>query len=527
MITLLHCGPHSPQRLVNAFAAIDVPVQLATSADDIRTAEQLVLSSEAPFDATIRQLLCRNLLTALRDYLFDKRSFLGIGTGAHILFDTREHAPAWTGLGVFPGTVRPLYADRPTHPFMGWAGIRAQANSRLFHGLAGDEKFFFAHVDQAVPARDNLCLAQTDTASPVPAVVGDDTRLGVQFLPHKSGSAGLHILKNYADTALAAPQSNPAHTSQSAATPARSIVACLDMHADTHGNLVVTKGDQYDVNVGGTVRNLGDPVEMACHYYDDGADEIAFLHIAGYRDNPLRNTAVTDIISAASRRIFVPLTIGGGIRDYTDDRGLPVSALEIAARYFRAGADKISIGSNAVDIAKRYLHTGRKTGGSAIETISQCYGAHTVVVSVDPRRVYVNAPSDVPHHVVPSDPPGPAGEAFCWYECMVKGGREGTGIDAITLAQAVEALGAGTILLNSIDKDGTNSGFDLALINAVREAVTIPVVASSGAGKVAHFSEVFAQTRAESALAAGILHRREVSIRDIKQHLHGKVEVRK
>jgi len=122
--------------------------------------------------------------------------------------------------------------------------------------------------------------------------------------------------------------------------------------------------------------------------------------------------------------------------------------------------------------------------------------------------------------------PGPNGERYCWYQCTIKGGREGRPVDAITLAQVCEQLGAGEILLNCIDKDGTNSGFDLELINAVRSAVTIPVIASSGAGCAEHFYEVFTQTNAEAALAAGIFHRKEVPIGEVKAYLRDKVEIR-
>ena len=148
------------------------------------------------------------------------------------------------------------------------------------------------------------------------------------------------------------------------------------------------------------------------------------------------------------------------------------------------------------------------------------------MISIDPRRVYVDSPDKAPGQVIETEFPGPAGERYCWYECTIKGGREGRPVDAVTLAQVCEKLGAGEILLNCIDRDGTNAGFDLELINAVKRAVTIPVIASSGAGSPAHFLEVFTRTSAESALAAGIFHRREVSIEEVKSYLLGKVEMR-
>jgi imidazole glycerol-phosphate synthase len=138
----------------------------------------------------------------------------------------------------------------------------------------------------------------------------------------------------------------------------------------------------------------------------------------------------------------------------------------------------------------------------------------------------VTSPDEVKHAVIDTGLPGPGGERFCWYQCTINGGREGRDLDAVTLARTCENLGAGEILLNCIDRDGTNAGFDLELINAVAAAVTIPVIASSGAGRVEHFHEVFTATEAEAALAAGIFHRREVPIGDVKHFLADKVPTR-
>jgi glutamine amidotransferase/cyclase len=265
---------------------------------------------------------------------------------------------------------------------------------------------------------------------------------------------------------------------------------------------------------------------LAGRYFEEGADEITFLNITGFRDFPLEDMPMIEVLKQTSKNVFVPLTIGGGIRDYTDKNGRRYTALEVAAEYFRSGADKISIGSDAVLIVEDYLKTGRASGQSSIEQISHVYGNQAVVISIDPRRVYVTAPGDVPHQVIATDLPGPQGEKYCWYQCTIKGGREGRDLDAVTLAQVCEKLGAGEILLNCIDRDGTNMGFDIELINSVKAVVSIPVIASSGAGCEEHFYEVFSRTEAESALAAGIFHRREVPINDVKSYLQDKVEIR-
>lgn len=167
---------------------------------------------------------------------------------------------------------------------------------------------------------------------------------------------------------------------------------------------------------------------------------------------------------------------------------------------------------------------GVKTGETSIETISQVYGVQAVVVSVDPKRVYVASPDSVDKkHTVVSLPEnqgsGPNGETYCWYQCTVKGGRETRDICAVSLAKAAEALGAGEIMLNCIDMDGQCNGFDHALMKAVSEAVTIPVIASSGAGKECHFSDVFEETKVQAALAAGMFHRKEVEIGSVKKHM--------
>ena len=162
------------------------------------------------------------------------------------------------------------------------------------------------------------------------------------------------------------------------------------------------------------------------------------------------------VLRESSEGVFVPLTIGGGIRDFTDSDGKHHSALDVASAYFRSGADKVSIGGDAVEVALEYRKSGQRTGKTAIETISTHYGRQAVVVSVDPKRVWV-AEQDrqvCPHKLVRSQQRGPEGQEYCWWQCTVKGGRETRNIGAVELAAAVEELGAGEILLNNIDNDG-------------------------------------------------------------------------
>ncbi|CAL1152150.1 unnamed protein product [Cladocopium goreaui] len=305
------------------------------------------------------------------------------------------------------------------------------------------------------------------------------------------------------------------------ASPARRIIACLDVRANDTGDLVVTKGDQYDVREKGDggVRNHGKPVALAERYYQDGADEVSFLNITAFRDMVLADQPMLEVLRSSAQRVFVPLTVGGGIRSYVDGNGQSYSALDVADAYFRAGADKISIGSDAVDATRAFYASGRKGDGtSSIELISTKYGRQAVVVSLDPRRVYVADRGSTEHHCVgplgseKGTPKGPNGEAFAWYCCTVKGGREDSEFDVVQLAQAVEALGAGELLLNCINRDGQGNGYELELIQQVKSACTLPVIASSGAGCPEHFEDALAVGEADAALAAGIFHREEARV---------------
>ena len=216
----------------------------------------------------------------------------------------------------------------------------------------------------------------------------------------------------------------------------------------------------------------------------------------------------------------MPLTVGGGIRDFTDSNGKSYTALEVASAYFASGADKVSIGSDAVYVAEDWYASGKvNTGKTSVEQISERYGVQAVVISIDPRRQYVADPSMTKNKCVETSRPGPNGEKYVWFQCTVKGGREGRDIGAYELAIAMEALGAGEILLNCIDEDGQGNGFDHELVNLVSDAVGIPVIASSGAGCPEHFTNVFNVTKCSAALAAGIFHREEVLVSEVKAHM--------
>ena len=524
VVTLLDYGAGNVRSVINAIGKLGCDVKIVTCADDIASARKLVCPGVGDFASMIKALDVQGYTEPLKAYLRSDRPYLGICLGLQVLFDASEEAPGVPGLGIISGQVKRFRTDRSV-PHIGWNGIKARQQSRLFRGLEGDEKFYFVHSYHVVPEDESVILTATDYDYEFTSAIQTPNIIATQFHPEKSGEIGLRLFGNFIDTD--APNDSEMPVNVENTVLAKRVIACLDVRSNDTGDLVVTKGDQYDVREQGEVRNLGRPVELAGRYYEEGADEITFLNITGFRDFPLEDMPMLEVLRRTSENVFVPLTIGGGIRDYTDSDGRRYDALEVAHEYFRSGADKISIGSDAVLIVEQFLRTGLKTGTSSIERISEVYGSQAVVISVDPRRVYVPSPDDVAHQVVETTDIGPNGEKYCWYQCTINGGREGRDLDAITFASACEQLGAGEILLNCIDRDGTNSGFDIELIDAVAKAVTIPVIASSGAGSVEHFYEVLHKTDVEAALAAGIFHRREIPIEAIKQHLAAmKVEIR-
>lgn len=244
---------------------------------------------------------------------------------------------------------------------------------------------------------------------------------------------------------------------------AKRIIPCLDVRDGR-----VVKGVNF-VNI----RDAGDPVELATYYSQQGADEIVFLDITATFE--ARKT-VADVVRKTVEQVFVPVTVGGGIR-----------TLEDFAQLLRAGADKISVNSAAVK------------DPTLISRAAERFGSQCVVLAIDARKREDGS-----------------------YEVVVAGGRTPTGLDAIAWAKRGEALGAGEILLTSMDADGTKQGFDIEMTKAITDAVRIPVIASGGCGALAHFSDVFEQADADAALAASLFHFGELTVPQVKDYLKTK-----
>jgi glutamine amidotransferase/cyclase len=540
-VSLLDYGAGNVLSVINAVKKLGYQVNLIKNPGDIQNAKALIFPGVGSFGSCMEALEKKQFFAPLKEYVQANKPFFGICLGMQTLFEGSEETPGVQGLGVIPTIVQKFDTTSVSVPHMGWNGMNVRKSSPYITEqiCQRTNKVYFVHSYRAVVDTKNMDWVLTTTNyGPYEFVssVQKGNVFGTQFHPEKSGQVGLSILKRFLDQNCS---TNPTSTyiDHPVAIPtrvtalARRVVACLDVRTTDEGVPVVTKGDQYNVRDGDNkVRNLGDPAEMAQQYYLDGADEVTFLNITGYRNCPLKDRPIIDVLKKTSENVFVPLTIGGGIREYTDEHGQSFSALDVASEYFRSGADKVSIGSDAVLVVEEYLANNKiKTGKSSIEQISHVYGVQAVVISVDARRQWVKSPSDTTHHTIKhSSAKGPNGEEYCWYQCTVKGGREGRDLDVKQLVMGCESLGAGEVLLNCIDRDGTNSGYEVDMIRDVKSYVTIPVVASSGAGKVEHFTELFAQVAdVEAALAAGIFHRKEVTIQQVKEHLqNNKIVVR-
>ena len=238
------------------------------------------------------------------------------------------------------------------------------------------------------------------------------------------------------------------------------IIPCLDVRDGK-----VVKG----INFVG-IKEVGDPVECAEEYNRQGADEIVFLDITATHEH---RATMADVVRKTAEKVFVPLTVGGGIR-----------TIEDVALMLRAGADKVSVNSAAL------------FDPTLIQKAAEKFGSQCVVMAIDAKKM-------------------PDGS---WH-AFTAGGRKDTGVDAVRWAEEAVRLGAGEILLTSMDADGTKEGFDLPLLNAVTEKVHVPVIASGGCGSLADFAEVFEKTNADAALAASLFHYKELSVRQVKEYL--------
>jgi cyclase len=260
------------------------------------------------------------------------------------------------------------------------------------------------------------------------------------------------------------------------------IIPCLDVKDGR-----VVKGIHFK-----NLRDAGDPVELARMYDRQGADEIVYLDISA---SPEGRKTMVSVVEKTADQVFIPLTVGGGI-----------SSVEDIRRILKAGADKVAINTAAVK------------NPSIIKEGALKFGSQCIVSAIDAKRVY----EEREEKTMVDTPQG-----RCWFEVYIYGGRKPTGIDAVSWAKKVEEMGAGEILLTSMDADGTKMGFDIPLTRTISEETNIPIIASGGAGTLHHIYEALTDGKADAALAASIFHYKEYTVGDIKKYLREKgIEVR-
>jgi len=472
-----------------ALAAAGAEVFTPDAASQLAGADGLIVPGVGHFEATA--VLDAAWREAILAFARAGKPLLGICLGLQFLFEGSTEAPSLPGLGLLPGRCGKLgpewdpsvqlSAERWAEfkvPHVGWNAVDPTRPSTILAGVTPGAQAYFTH-SFAAPIGDATAATTTTGPNTFASVVERGSIFGLQFHPEKSGDAGLAMLRNFCLRIQGAPDAapelapdaspdHPAFTSKNVAGTAHSaskrIIACLDVRDGQ-----VVKGVKFE-----GLRSAGDPAELAARYNVEGIDEVVILDVTATLET---RRALAHTIREVARNLFIPLAVGGGIRTEDD-----------AAAVVEAGADKVSLNSAALK------------DPDLISRLAVRYGSQAVVVAIDAKR-------------------GPTAAGPDGFAVYARSGTSAANRDAVEWAREAAARGAGEILLTSMDRDGTRSGFDCELTAAVSRAVSIPVIASGGAGSFDHFADVFTRGRADAALAASIFHFSEHGVADLKQHL--------
>ena len=462
MIALIDYGAGNAASVSKALHYLGAEHQLTSDPAVIAAAEKIILPGVGHFGSTMTAIDARGLRQPILDAIAAGKPYLGICVGLQALFEGSEEAPGVAGFGRLPGMVR-RFAPGVKIPHVGWSRAWCLKPSQLLAGTGSEPYFYFTHSFYGPVGESTVYSAHYP--APFAAVLEKDNIYAVQFHPEKSGKAGLDVLVNFVTLPRGA-HVLTRNSAEPAREPARRIIPCLDVH---HGRVV--KGVNFL-----ELRDSGDPAELAAAYNRAGADELVLLDIsASHEARPI----LIETVGKVARELFIPFTVGGGVRTVKD-----------AGEILGAGADKVSV--NTAAVARPGL----------IEHLANAFGSQAVIVAIDAKQQLAQ------------DAAGRRG-----WEVVTRGGRTRTGLDAIAWAIEAEQRGAGEILLTSMDRDGTKTGFDCPLTAAVSQAVSIPVIASGGGGTPADFVDVFTRGKADAALAASIFHFGEISVADLKKAL--------
>ena len=468
-----------------ALAAAGAEVFTPETAAQLAGADGLIVPGVGHFEATA--VLDAPSRDAILAHARAGKPLLGICLGLQFLFEGSTEAPGLPGLGLLPGVCGKLGPDWDPAvqlsaegwsefkvPHVGWNAVNPTRPSTILAGVAPGAQAYFTH-SFAAPLGEGTVATTTTGPNTFASVVERGTIFGLQFHPEKSADAGLAMLRNFCQRILGAPEVAPEVSSEgllSASKPvaeaahsaSKRIIACLDVRDGQ-----VVKGVKFE-----GLRSAGDPAELAARYNVEGIDEVVILDVTATLET---RRALAQTIREVARNLFIPLAVGGGIRTEDD-----------AAAVVEAGADKVSLNSAALK------------DPDLISRLAVRYGSQAVVVAIDAKR-------------------GPTAAGADGFAVYARSGTSAAGRDAVEWAREAASRGAGEILLTSMDRDGTRSGFDCELTAAVSRAVSIPVIASGGAGSFDHFVDVFTRGRADAALAASIFHFSEHGVADLKQHL--------
>ncbi len=459
-IAVLDYGMGNRRSVVKALERVGARVRAAGDAGALRGADGIAIIGVGAFPEAMRRI--DPFAGTVRELHAAGTPILGICLGLELFFESSEEHGGARGLGLLDGHVRRLTPGDRRLPHIGWNHVRWNKDSALLDGLSENAAFYHVHSYAAEPACEDDVLGWTSYGGQrFMSALESGSLYGVQFHPEKSGGHGLRLLHNF--TRICAREgrvSRPVAGATAGGELCKRVIPCLDVDAGR-----VVKGTNFV-----DLRDAGDPIELAQRYDAQGADEITFLDITATHEN--RDT-IAELARRAVDNVFVPITIGGGIRTVSD-----------AQRVLDAGADNVSVNSAAV--ARPEL----------IDELAQVFATQNLILALDAKRRR-------------------DGEGW---EVHVAGGRTATGLDAVEWAHEAARRGVGQILLTSMDRDGTGAGYDTALIAAVADAAQIPVIASGGAGEIDHLAQAL-EAGADAVLLASLLHYGRFTVVEIKEEL--------
>ncbi len=475
MIGIIDYGAGNLRNVEAALTRLGAGVRRVARPADLDGVELLVLPGVGRFASAAARLREAELWEPIRAWARSGRPLLGICLGMQLLFDGSDEDPGTAGLGLVPGTVRRL--DAPLVPHIGWASVvPLEPHAPGWCAIPPRFHAYYAH-SYAVPPGHPASVADTASPAPFTAAIAWGPVRGLQFHPEKSGHDGAALLAAIIEDMRVRPDSGPGTgTSGRPAAPSQApapaqtafgrppasrgrphrVIPCLDIR-----NGRVVKGVRFR-----DLRDAGDPVSRARAYDEDGADEVCLLDVSASQEE---RRPLYDLVSRVATELRVPFSVGGGIRTLEEMRELLL-----------AGADRVSLGTAAVETP------------DLIRRAADRFGSQFVIVSVDARW------------------------RGTWAEVTTHGGTRGTGLEAVAFAREAVRLGAGEILLNAMDADGTRGGYDLTLTRDVARAVPVPVIASGGAGSTGDLVRALREGEADAVLAASIFHDGDMTVREAK-----------